>query len=187
MTGPITFDPTPHPTLPDICDGVDAFADTANTSGVNFGRVNGYVGGRGNASAFLYAPQTTPVMSIAGTGDIALTPTYWAPFVVTVPPGCLGMLLVMRAAINATDSMATLVALFASITGSGLRVPADGRHLELMCTGAFFIGARSMLLLGTDLVPGGQVTINVTLGRNAAGSVSNVQGGALQGTLFRGP
>ena len=188
MTGPIAFTSTPFPLLPDVCDGVDAFSDTATTTDANFAKVNTYFGGRGSASTFMQAPMNYGNTNLNGTGEMVYSAAQWPALTFTVPTGCLGVLLALHVGITANDSTNTLVSVYPQITGAGLRVPIDARMLEVMATGAFFCGTRTLLITGVDLVVGGQVSLRPVLtwtGATGVGSTS-VDRGSIQATILRG-
>ena len=187
MSGPITYDPMPNPTLADACDGVDAFSDVATVADANFDRVNAFYAGRGNRATFIQTNLTANSGPLPGSGDSNLN-AKWPPLTFTVPTNCLGVLLMIRANLVAVEGTSNLLNVFTVISGAGLRVPVEGRLLEIMCTGAFFNGGRSLLIRGVDLVAGGQVKVEMWCGRNAAGGGGNthVDGGWLQGLILRG-
>lgn len=185
MTGPIAYDPMPAPTLADPSDGVDAFADVASVGAVNFAKVNTYLGGRGNRATFTQTSLAAGTGGLSGTGDVRLV--NWPRCTFTVPAGCLGVMITLRVMLFAVDSQSSLVGAYAVLSGAGLRVPVEPRLLEVLCTGAFLNGARSMVIRGPDLIAGQAVNIDPWGGWNAAGPNTHIDYGSLQVLIFKGP
>lgn len=187
MTGPMTFTPTPFPTLDDECDGVAAFTGVSTVSGENFDKLR----------TFFVAPptrflsyQSRQLVNLdplpAGLRAWSSLPASQFPgLTVPVPPACPAILVSFTGAAGAKGSAGTWTEFGVDFGGSGLSAALSLRCLLYVRNG-LLRGTRSHLLLSGELASGGQLVLTPGLAYDSTGSNSHAVYGVIDALVFTG-
>jgi hypothetical protein len=170
MTGPMTFLPSPKPTLPDQCDGVDAFGDVAAVAADNYTRFNSYLANSPNA-AFVHAYQDQiagwEYQQVSGsTGGWVNIPNpnpftglgLLSPFSFTLPNPCGGVLCILNASVVALGT--TLgVSVGYTLSGPGIPTTVGPYATGVGVKNQMLLCHRVYLVSASELVAGQLVTV----------------------------
>lgn len=175
MTGPITFDPIPYPTLAMPCDGYDGFNDIANVAATDYAKVNTYLGSNLLQHAYVgYSAQTAKLASNNNNTWSNFPSGNWAPATFTVPAKALAVLIVLNGYLYATENHNAGTHLAYKLSGTGITARPEEAQILVAISFAAVETSRSRLYTTSEITPGQPFTIQPTYDFvSTAGSIDN--------------
>jgi hypothetical protein len=165
MTGPIVYEPIPHPTLAQLADGADAFGDVSAMVGINFDKLNTRLRGR-PARWTLFQGAQSGVSTFDGYSDWAAI-IEWPAKTIKLPGKVAGALLIVsaQASANTVGSYPSMT-LTVEATGPGVVSGPPRWSVAIASLWGLVQGSRAWWFQAADLVPGQDVTFTPYAGHN---------------------
>ena len=162
MTGPVTFTPTPNPTLPDPCDGFDAFDKLADVTDANFELLRNHLTMRQPVGVH-YFGTLQPAMFGPVNGSVGgwtnMPANIWPPYTFTVPANPLALICKIYSHLNGREAYWSHMQVGCSLTGPGIPGGLSESYSAVAARNILAMMGKVSMALGSELVGGGQITV----------------------------